>query len=216
MKSKKKNKSKHQLRTIEKAPIIFSPFERADLAWALLQYKREQQKNPEKTLEEFLMNQGVRGLLLRIWFSVDRLFSFPENYVCVWHGTTLSRAAQILTQGFARSVYTSFEPYVCLEYAQRRARREADFPALIACVLELLYVQKCLAAQHRRQMHLVFKTLPPKFTQLVFIPAETEAFVKNPALETWEIYTHTPDIVPPLQSEFNALLNEWDFTKEEL
>jgi len=211
MKSKKKNKSKHQSK-IQKAPIIFSPFERVDLGWVLLQYKREQQQNPGQTFENFLMNQGARGLLLRIWFSTDSLFSSPEKYVCVWHGTSLSRAVQILTQGFKCSlnVYTSFEPYVCLEYAQRRARSESDFPALIACILERLYVQKCLAEQHPRQAHLVFKTFPQKFTKLVFIPPETEVFVKNPALETWEIYTHTPELVAPSQDELDAILDSCD------
>ena len=98
MKRKKKNKSKHQSR-IKKAPIIFPPFERVDLAWVLLQYKREQQKNLNQIFEDFLMNQGTRGLLLRVWFSADLLFSSPEKYVCVWHGTTLSRAVQIVAQG---------------------------------------------------------------------------------------------------------------------
>ena len=213
---KKKNKSKYQSRQIDTAAIVFSPFERVDLAWVLLQYKREQQKNPNQTFKTFLMNQGTRGLMLRIWFSADSLLASPENYVCVWHGTTLSRAVQILGQGFTCSVYTSFEPYVCLGYAQNRARRESDFPALIACVLEQLYVQRCIAGQHPRQMHVVFKTLPQKFTKLVFIPSETETYVKNPALETWEIYTHNPDLVAPSQDELDALSNEWDFTREEL
>jgi len=215
MKSKK-NKSKHQSK-IKKTPIILSPFERVDLGWVLLQYKREQRENPHQTFEDFLMNQGTRGLLLRIWFSADPLFSSPEKYVCVWHGTSLSRAVQILAQGFKCSlnVYTSFEPYVCLEYAQRRARRESDFPALIACILERLYVQKCLAAQHPRQPYLVFKTFPQKFTKLVFIPPKTEAFVKNPALETWEIYTYTPELVAPSQDELDALLDGWGFVEEE-
>jgi hypothetical protein len=208
MKRKKKNK---------KAPIIFPTFERVDLGWVLLQYKKEQQKNPKQTFFDFLMNYGTRGLLLRMWFSVDSLFSSPENYVCVWHGTTLSRAVQILAQGFAsHNVYTSFEPYVCLEYAQRRARREADFPALIACILERLYVQKCLAAQHQKQMHLVFKALPRRFTQFVFIPPETEAFAKNPALETWEVHMHTTGLVAPSQDEVDALLDGWGFVEEEL
>lgn len=210
---RKKKKSKHQLRTIEKAPIIFPTFEKSDLAWVLLQYKRERQKNPKQTFFDFLMDYGTRGLLFRIWFSVDSLFCSPENYVCVWHGTTLSRAVQILAQGFALPVYTSFEPYVCLWYAQMRARRESDFPALIACVLERLYVQKCIAVQHQKQIHLVFKSLPRIFTKLVFIPPKTDAFAKQPAIETWRIYAHTSDIAAPSQDEFNALLDEWDFAK---
>ncbi len=216
MKHKKKNKSKHQPKTIEKTPIIFPTFEKSDLAWALLQYKREAQKHPEQTFFDFLINYGARGLLLRIWFSADSLFSSPENYVCVWHGTTLSRAVQILAGGFVCPVYTSFEPYVCLERAQGRARQESDFPALIACVLERLYVQRCIAAQHRKQMHVVFKTFPKVFTQCVFIPPETKAFAKHPALETWQIYAHTSDLFAPSQDKLDALLDEWDFAKEML
>jgi hypothetical protein len=216
MKSKKKNKSKYQLTTINKPPVIFPTFEKGDLAWMLLRYKREQQQNPEQPFFDFLMNQGTTGLLLRIWFSVDSLFCSPENYVCVWHGTTLSRAVQILAQGFALPVYTSFEPYVCLWYAQVRARREADFPALIACILERLYVQKCLAVQHQKQVHLVFKSLPKIFPKFVFIPPETEVFAKDPALETWEIYTHTPGLVAPAQNEVDALLDGWGFVEEKL
>ena len=94
--------------------------------------------------------------------------------------------------------------------------RKPPFPALIACVLEQLYVQRCIAAQHQRQMHVVFKTLPQKFTKLVFIPPETEAFVKNPALETWEIYTHTPGLAVPSQDKVDALLDGWGFVEEEL
>jgi len=211
----KKNKSKRQPGRIEKGPIIFPTFERSDLAWVLLQYRRGG-KNPQQPFFDFLVNYGARGLLLRIWFSVDSLFSSPENYVCVWHGTTLSRAVQILAGGFACPAYTSFEPYVCLEIAQRRAGRESDFPALIACVLERLYVQKCIAARHQRHTHLVFKAFPDIFTQFVFIPPEAEAFAKHLALETWQIYAHTPDLVAPSQDELDALLDEWDFPKEML
>jgi len=224
MKSKKKNKSKHQL--TNNPPIIFPIFEKGDLAWVLLQYKREQHQNPEQTFFDFLMNQGTTGLLLQIWFSVDFLFSSPEDYVCVWHGTTLSRAVQILACGFARyPVYTSLEPHVCLWYAERRARNEADFPALIACVLERLYVQKHIAAQSQNHMHLIFEALPNRKPeslmteeniQFVFIPPETEAFTKSPAFETWQIYAHTPGIVAPSQDDFDALLDEWDFVKEKL
>jgi hypothetical protein len=65
-------------------------------------------------------------------------------------------------------------------------------------------------------MYLVFNVPPDIFTQFIFIPSEAEISAKNPAFETWRIYAHIPDIVPPSQDKINALLDEWDFAREKL
>lgn len=136
MKHGKRGKSKHRQKATKRVLIELPTLEKSDLAWILLKYKKEKHLDPNQTFSDFLINCGADGLLFRLWFSVDRFFRSPESYVCVWHGMTLARAVQILDRGFRSPVYTSYNPYVCLDYAESRARRESDSPALVASVIE--------------------------------------------------------------------------------
>jgi hypothetical protein len=210
MKRRKESRPRHKRIVTEKASIIPAILEKSDLAWELSKYRKQRRANPNQTLLDFLMNRGINGLLLRLWFSVDRLFRFPENYICVWHGTSLNRAVRILERGFRFPVYTSFEPDICLEYAKSRAYRESDSPALIASVLEQWYVQKRVDAFYE-QGYVIFRAFPSNVTQFIFIPPERWATGERSPLETWQILTHTPGLIPPSQNELDILLDDWDF-----
>ena len=212
MRRRKKRKSRNKKRTTEKASMDLPGPEKSDLAWMLMKYRKTLQEDPGQTLFDFLMSCGVSGLMPRLWCSASHLFCAPEKYTCVWHGTSLNRAIRILERGFRTPTYTSLEPEVCMDYAERRSGPESDLPALIACILEQLYVQKRTDVMLSGSGHLVFQAFPNSFTQFVLIPPEKEPFFRLSPLETWRIYTHTPGLVPPSQIELDTLLDEWDFT----
>ncbi len=212
---KKKRKSRRKQRTAEKASMSFPAPEKSDLAWMLLKYRKALQENPGQTLSDFLMGYGANGLMFRLWCSVDHLFRAPEKYTCLWHGTSLNRAIQILEGGFRTPTYTSLEPEVCMDYAERRSGVESDLPALIACTLEQLYVQKRTDLSLSRFDYIVFQAFPRSYTQFILVPPEEELSLRLSPLETWRIYAHTPGLVPPSQIELDALLEEWDFAVDD-
>ncbi len=70
--------------------------------------------------------------------------------IILWHGTTMSRAQSILRKGFRASggksygIFLTQRPRTAFGYAESRARREKDEPALIMCMMDLgKYKYRC-------------------------------------------------------------------------
>ncbi len=144
----------------ETAPLYQRKFEQGDMRWLADEYRKLRDSESSPTLEEFAAQHGVPPDELRTY--IPELEEGISRSVVVWHGTSKSRAKSILKEGFRSSwarnaqLFFSRDPAVARRYAEARAGRENDKPALLTCSIDLSRYN-CCERRKDRDAAVVFK-----------------------------------------------------------
>ena len=117
-------------------------FQAGDIIWLVNEFRKRQEADPSLTLEDFAMQYGIIADELRLY--IDENNGKNQRSVTLWHGTSMSRAKDIIKEGFKpakkqkRKIFFTNSPKVARSYAKGRASRETDIPAIIMCSIDLL------------------------------------------------------------------------------
>jgi len=125
-------------------------FYESDMVWLANEYRKRCVSDPSLTLEEFAIQYGVMADGLRTY--IPELNKGISRSIILWHGTTQSRAKSILREGFKaksrsekerkRKIFFTRNRRIARGYAEARARRESDQPAVIMCSINLDHYNK--------------------------------------------------------------------------
>ena len=127
----------------ETEPLYQRRFEEGDMTWLADEYRKRSSPDPSLTLEGFAAQYGVSVDELRLY--LPELEKGISRSIVVWHGTSQSRAASILKEGFRpkvkkgeeRRIFFTQNPAVARGYARSRSKGERDSPAVIQCAIDL-------------------------------------------------------------------------------
>jgi len=131
--------SKKKRGKTQKEPIYERKIEESDLLWLVEEYKKQADRNPDITVEEFARRHGIETKLLGQYiFEPDS----KKSGITLWHGTTKDRARAIMEEGFkakkgSGKIWFSRNPGECRRIAQNRANQRGEEPVVFQCQIDL-------------------------------------------------------------------------------
>ena len=123
----------------EKTPIYERQIEESDLLWLVEKYKKQIDRNPDITLEEFARQHGIEVKLLSQYIYEP---NSNKGGITLWHGTTVDRARAIIEDGFkakkgSGKIWFSRNAAECRRIAQHRANQRGEEPVVFRCRIDL-------------------------------------------------------------------------------
>ncbi len=134
-------------------------FEDQDFAWLAEQFNRQIEQNPDLTLEEFAVRQGVEPKWIRSFVNVGWNTEF-KNVITVWHGTTLDRAKAIMTEGFkargraGKKIWFTRKSIEARRRAAQLAQSRGEAPVVFRCQIN---IRKYTEFDNPRPHHYAFR-----------------------------------------------------------
>ena len=113
-------------------------FEESEFLWLARVYRKQAKDDPDLTVEEFAINEGVEPETLH------NFIEFKSKPITLWHGTTDDRLKLIQKDGFrtehwrARKIWFAQTPNYSRMVAQGRARGRRALPVLLCCSIDLI------------------------------------------------------------------------------
>jgi hypothetical protein len=116
-------------------------FNEDDMIWLAKEYQRRSLSEPYLSIKAFAAQHNVSAHELRLYVAKpgERI----SRCVILWHGTSRSRAESIRAEGFVAKkgikgrMFFTRQPAVAYGYAEQRAIRERDKPAVITCSIDI-------------------------------------------------------------------------------